>query len=58
MPAEGGYVLASRLLTLYYFGFFLVILPLLGMYETPKPVPATIADSVLPHGGAKLQPAE
>ena len=51
-------MLASRLLTLYYFGFFLVILPLLGMYETPKPVPATIADSVLPHGGAKLQPAE
>lgn len=58
MPAEGGYVLASRLLTLYYFGFFLVILPLLGLYETPKPLPATIADSVLPHGGAKLQPAE
>jgi len=58
MPAEGGYVLASRLLTLYYFGFFLVILPLLGMYETPRPVPATIADSVLPQGGARLQPAE
>jgi quinol-cytochrome oxidoreductase complex cytochrome b subunit len=58
MPAEGGYVLASRLLTLYYFGFFLVILPLLGLYETTKPLPATIADSVLPQGGAKLQPAE
>jgi len=58
MPAEGGYVLASRLLTLYYFGFFLVILPLLGLYETTKPLPATIADSVLPYGGASLQPAE
>jgi quinol-cytochrome oxidoreductase complex cytochrome b subunit len=58
MPAEGGYVLASRLLTLYYFGFFLVILPLLGLYETTKPLPATIADSVLPQGRAKLQPAE
>ena len=58
MPAEGGYVLASRLLTLYYFGFFLVILPLLGLYETTKPLPATIADSVLPYGGANLQPAE
>ena len=58
MPAEGGYVLASRLLTLYYVGFFLVILPLLGLYETTKPLPATIADSVLPYGGASLQPAE
>jgi ubiquinol-cytochrome c reductase cytochrome b subunit len=58
MPAEGGYVLASRLLTLYYFAFFLVIMPLLGMFERPKPVPATIADSILSRGGAKLQPAE
>jgi quinol-cytochrome oxidoreductase complex cytochrome b subunit len=58
MPAEGGYVLASRLLTLYYFGFFLVILPLLGLYETPRQLPATIADSVLPYRSANLQPAE
>ena len=47
MPAEGGYVLASRLLTLYYFAFFIVVLPLLGLFETPKQVPASIADAVL-----------
>ncbi|MDH7799431.1 MULTISPECIES: cytochrome b N-terminal domain-containing protein [unclassified Beijerinckia] len=59
MPAEGGYVIAARLLTTYYFGFFLIILPLLGIFETPKPVPASIADAVLArNGGAAAQPAE
>jgi len=60
-PAEGGYVIASRILTLYYFAFFLVIMPLLGMFETPKPLPATIADDVLAKekkGGAVMAPAE
>ncbi|MBH0236672.1 cytochrome b [Methylobrevis albus] len=52
-PAEGGYVIASQLLTIYYFVHFLVILPLLGFIETPKPLPTSIADSVLKkHGGA------
>ena len=47
MPAEGGYVLASRLLAVYYFAFFLIVMPLLGLFETPHPVPASIADAVL-----------
>jgi quinol-cytochrome oxidoreductase complex cytochrome b subunit len=47
MPAEGGYVLASRLLAIYYFAFFLVVMPLLGLFETPRALPASIADSVL-----------
>ena len=46
-PPEGGAVLAARILTAYYFAHFLVILPLLGLFETPKPVPASIAESVL-----------
>ena len=46
-PPEGGYVIAARLLTLYYFGFFFIVMPLLGLFETPKPMPATIADAVL-----------
>ena len=33
-PAEGIYVYAARVLTIYYFAHFLVILPLLGRYET------------------------
>ena len=52
MPPEGGYVLAARILAIYYFAFFLVILPLLGLFETPKPVPATIADDVLAKSGS------
>ena len=47
MPAEGGYVLASRLLSIYYFAFFLVVMPLLGLFESPRARPASIADSVL-----------
>ncbi len=46
-PPEGGYVLAARLLTVYYFVHFLVILPLLGVFEKPRPLPASIADAVL-----------
>jgi ubiquinol-cytochrome c reductase cytochrome b/c1 subunit len=58
-PAEGGYIIAARLLTAFYFGFFIIILPLLGIFETPKPVPATIADAVLAkNGGVAAQPAE
>ena len=51
-PAEGGYVIASRILTAYYFIHFLVILPVLGLIETPKPLPASISDAILAkHGG-------
>jgi quinol-cytochrome oxidoreductase complex cytochrome b subunit len=49
-PPEGGFVIAARLLTIYYFAFFLIIMPLLGLFETPKPVPNSIADAVLGKG--------
>jgi ubiquinol-cytochrome c reductase cytochrome b/c1 subunit len=51
-PPEGGYVLAARLLTVYYFAYFLIILPLLGLMEKTKPLPTSIADSVLGEGAA------
>ena len=54
-PPEGGYVIVARLLALYYFGFFIIIMPLLGLFETPKPVPASIADAVLAKNGAPAQ---
>ena len=53
MPAEGGYVIASRILTAWYFLHFLVVLPLLGLFETPRPVPASIHDAVLENSAAK-----
>ena len=46
----GGYVIAARILTVYYFIFFFVILPLLGLFEKTKPVPNSISESVLRHG--------
>ena len=49
-PPEGIYVVLSRILTIYYFAFFLIVLPLLGIFEKTKPVPNSISESVL---GAK-----
>jgi ubiquinol-cytochrome c reductase cytochrome b subunit len=46
-PPEGLYVTFARLFTFYYFFHFLVILPLLGLLETPKPLPSSISDDVL-----------
>ncbi len=53
-PPEGAYVIAGRLLSVYYFAYFLVILPLLGLFETPRTLPATIADDVLAKGGSAI----
>jgi quinol-cytochrome oxidoreductase complex cytochrome b subunit len=51
-PPEGGYLIAARILTAYYFLHFLVILPIVGLIERPKPLPASITRSVLGDGGA------
>ena len=49
-PAEGGYVIAARILTTCYFAHFFVILPLLGWIEKTKPLPNSIAESILKEG--------
>jgi ubiquinol-cytochrome c reductase cytochrome b/c1 subunit len=46
-PPEGGFVIASRIGTFYYFFHFLVLLPVLGKIERPLPMPPSIADAVL-----------
>ena len=58
-PAEGTYVTMAQVATLYYFAFFLVILPVLGLIETPKRLPNSITEAVLQKnkGGAHAQPA-
>jgi ubiquinol-cytochrome c reductase cytochrome b subunit len=48
-PAEGVYVYAARLLTAYYFAHFFLVLPLLGFFERPLPMPNSIVESVLGH---------
>jgi len=46
-PAEGTYVIMSQLGTLFYFAFFLVIMPVLGLVETPRRLPNSITEAVL-----------
>ncbi|MEL8056073.1 MAG: hypothetical protein AAGK66_07960, partial [Pseudomonadota bacterium] len=41
----------GQLLTAYYFAYFLLILPVLGLRETPKGEPQSIHKSIL--GGSK-----
>jgi ubiquinol-cytochrome c reductase cytochrome b subunit len=47
MPAEGIYVIISRIATIYYFAYFFVILPLLPRFEKTRPLPESISRSVL-----------
>ncbi|MEM9350412.1 MAG: cytochrome b N-terminal domain-containing protein [Pseudomonadota bacterium] len=44
MPAEPLYANLSLIASTYWFAYFLVILPLLGLIETPETPPATIED--------------
>jgi ubiquinol-cytochrome c reductase cytochrome b subunit len=46
-PAEGIYVVLSRLCTAYYFFHFIVLLPVLSIFETPKSLPKSISKPVL-----------
>ena len=64
-PAEGVYVVLSRIATGWYFLHFLVILPLLSVFETTRPLPKSISEPVLRRSnsasapmGAGLEPAE
>ena len=52
-PAEGGYVIAARILTAWYFIHFLVVLPLLGLIEKPLPLPHSISEAVLAKAGGR-----
>jgi ubiquinol-cytochrome c reductase cytochrome b subunit len=44
---EGIYIVVGRILTAYYFLFFLVILPVVGLIERPRPLPVSISEPVL-----------
>ena len=55
--AEGIFVVLSQLGTLYYFGFFLVIMPVLGLIEKPTRIPNSITEAVLEKEAARKKPA-
>jgi len=65
MPAEGIVPLVSLIGAIYWFAYFLVILPILGITEKPNQPPATIeadfdshypANSAKPSGGGAAMP--
>ena len=51
-PPEGWYVVLSRLLTAWYFVYLLIVLPLLGIFETPRPTPNSITEALKTAGKA------
>jgi len=48
----------SLIASAYWFAYFLIILPILGVIEKPTPRPATIEDDFNAHYGAKPHAAE
>jgi quinol-cytochrome oxidoreductase complex cytochrome b subunit len=56
-PPEGTYVVLAQIGTAYYFFHFLILLPLLGRLERPRPLPRSISEPVLQPSTA-ASPAE
>ncbi|HEY1797717.1 MAG TPA: cytochrome b N-terminal domain-containing protein [Stellaceae bacterium] len=54
-PPEGVYVIEGRIAAFYYFFHMLVLLPLVGKLERPRPLPLSIGAAVL---GRSATPAE
>jgi len=44
---EGWYLIFGRVCTIYYFAFFLVVMPVTGLIERPRALPGSITESVL-----------
>jgi quinol-cytochrome oxidoreductase complex cytochrome b subunit len=51
-PPEGAWLVLGRIATAYYFLHFIILLPLIGWFERPRPLPDSIATPVLAGGGA------
>ncbi|MDB5405479.1 MAG: cytochrome b [Rhodospirillales bacterium] len=44
---EGMFLVLGRIATLWYFFHFLILVPLLGVFERPRPLPTSISSAVL-----------
>ncbi|MGD9616504.1 MAG: cytochrome bc complex cytochrome b subunit [Alphaproteobacteria bacterium] len=51
-PPEGIMVTIGQIATFYYFLHFLILMPLIGKIERPRPLPLSISTAVLERGGA------
>jgi ubiquinol-cytochrome c reductase cytochrome b/c1 subunit len=56
-PPEGIVVTVGQIATLYFYVFFLILLPVIGKIERPRPLPASIATAVLGQGQGVAAPA-
>ena len=50
-PPEPPYLYVGQVATAYYFFHFIILLPLLSIFERPRPLPSSISEPVLKGGG-------
>ncbi len=53
---DGWYLFFGRVFTIYYFAFFLVVMPVLGKFERPRRLPGSITEAVLGHETPAAKP--
>jgi ubiquinol-cytochrome c reductase cytochrome b subunit len=56
-PPEGWYLVFGRIFTVYYFAFFLLVMPVVGLTERPRRLPGSITESVLGPDETRAAPA-
>ena len=56
-PPDEVYVFWARIFTTYYFAHFLLVLPIVGWLEKPRPLPGSITEAVLGKDAAHSAPA-
>ena len=54
---EGWYLVLGRIFTAYYFAFFLVVMPVVGLIEKPRGLPGSITEPVLGPEAVRAAPA-
>ena len=47
LQPEGWSLIFARLFAIYYFAYFLIILPVLGLVEKTRPLPSSISESIV-----------
>jgi len=57
-PPAGAIVVYGQLATFYYFFHFLILIPLIGKIERPRPLPTSIGAAVLGPGAAEAAGGE
>jgi ubiquinol-cytochrome c reductase cytochrome b/c1 subunit len=55
-PPDEIYVFWARVFTVYYFAHFLIVMPIVGILETPTVLPKSITASVLPPSAGAATP--